>query len=234
MASRKDEKRRLREEREQRERAAAADAQRRRLIAYGGVGALALVAVVVIVVVAVSGGGGGGSDGGSGGGGAVEASAGDFPESPVPSQRIADLDEAASKAGCVTRSFRSEGRQHTPDPVKYKSNPPHSGPHNPVPADDAAYVGAPPTEKLVHSLEHGRVIVHFRPTIEEERKGQLKSLFDEDPYHVLLVPNAKMPYEIAATAWTEVLGCKRAGPAVFDALRAFIRQNRDRGPEFVP
>jgi hypothetical protein len=232
MASRKDEKRRLREEREERERAAAADAQRRRLIVYGGAGALALAALVVVVVLAVSGGGGGSASGS--GGGEVKASAGDFPESPVPPQRITDLDQAASKAGCVVRSYRSEGRGHTPDPVKYKSNPPHSGSHNPVPADDAAYLEGPPTEKLVHSLEHGRVIIQFRPTLAEERKGQLKSLFDEDPYHVLLVPNGEMPYEIAATAWTEVLGCKKAGPEVFDALRAFIRQNRDRGPEFVP
>jgi hypothetical protein len=231
MASRKDEKRRLREEREERERAAAAAAQRRRMIGYGAAGALALVVVVVVVVVALT---GGGASGGGSGEGPVEASASDFPESPVPPQRISDLDEAAKAAGCVTRSFPSEGRSHTPEKVRYKSDPPHSGDHDPVPADDGAYLQPPPNEKLVHSLEHGRIIVQFRPTIPEETKGQLKSLFDEDPYHLLLLPNGEMPYEIAATAWTEVLGCKDAGPEVFDALRAFTRRHRDRGPEFVP
>ena len=233
MASRKEEKQRLREEREQRERAAAAESRRRRLIGYGVGGALAVAALVAIVVVALAG-GGGSSGGGSGGEAEAEPRPAAFPESPVPPQRETDLKQAARAAGCTTRSFRSEGRDHTPEPVRYRSNPPHSGPHNPVAADDGPYPEAPPTEKLVHALEHGRIVVQFRPSVSEEVKGQLKSLFDEDPYHIVLTPNGEMPYEIAATAWTNVLACKQVNPKVYDALRAFKDRYRDRGPEFVP
>lgn len=233
MASRKEEKERLRAEREEREREAAAGARRRRLVGYGAGGALALAAVVAIVFVALAGGGGGGG-GQSSSGGPAGPTAGDYPDVPVPPQRVADLDQAARAAGCSTRSFRSEGRDHVTTPVRYGSNPPHSGPHNPVPAEDGVYDEAPPAEALVHSLEHGRILIQFRPQVSDEVKGQLKSLYEEDPSHMVLVPNARMPYEVAATAWTNVLGCRKATPAVFDTIRAFKVRYRDRGPEYVP
>ena len=233
MASRKEEKERRRAEREERERAAAAAARRRRLVGYGAGGALALAAVVAIAVVALAGGGGEGGGGGSSGG-PSGPSAATYPDVPIPPQRVADLDQAVRAAGCTTKSFRSEGRDHVTEPVRYGSNPPHSGPHHPIPADDGIYDEAPRTEALVHSLEHGRIVVQFRPQVSDEVKGQLKSLYEEDPSHMLLVPNARMPYEVAATAWTNVLGCRKATPAVFDAIRAFRVRYRDRGPEYVP
>lgn len=235
MASRKEEKARLRQEREERERTAAAGARRKRLIGYGTAGALGLAALVAIVVVAVAGGSGGsGGGGGPAGDGPVQPNPADFPTSPVPAPRTTEISQASRAAGCTTRSFRAEGRDHTSEPVRYKSNPAHSGDHSEIPAEDGAYLEAPPTENLVHSLEHGRVIVQFRPSVSEEFKGQLKSLFDEDPYHMILTPNPTMPYEVAATAWTEVLACRQANPQVFDAIRAFRDRHRDRGPEFVP
>ena len=233
MASRKEEKERLRAEREERERAAAAAARRRRLVGYGAGGALALAAVVAIAVVALAGGGGEGGGGGSSGG-PSGPSAATYPDVPVAPQRVADLDEAARAAECTTKSFRSEGRNHVTEPVRYGSNPPHSGPHHPIPADDGIYDEPPRTEALVHSLEHGRIVMQFRPQVSDEVKGQLKSLYEEDPSHMLLVPNARMPHEVAATAWTKVLGCRKATPAVFDAIRAFRVRYRDRGPEYVP
>lgn len=232
MASRKEEKRRLREEREARAREAAAEARRRQLVGYGTGGALALAAVVAIVAVAVTGAGegsGGGSEDGQ-----VEPSAASFPEAPAPPQRVSDLDQAARAAGCTVRGFRSEGQQHVTGPVRYESSPPHSGNHNQVPAEDGAYDKAASQENLVHSLEHGRVVVQFRPSVSERVKGQLKSLYDEDPYHLILTPNPRMPYGVAATAWTQVLRCPQANERVFDAIRAFNQRHRDRGPEYVP
>jgi hypothetical protein len=233
MSSRKEEKARLRQEREERERTAAAGAQRRRLIGYGVAGVLGAAALVAIIVVALAGGGGGGEGGGPGGGPAV-ATDGDFPTSPVPPQRTSDIAQATRASRCTAKSFANEGRDHVPGTVKYKSNPPHSGDHNPIPAEDGPYLEAPRNENLVHSLEHGRIVIQFKPSVSEEVKGQLKSLFDEDPYHILLVPNPRMPYEVAATAWTEVLGCPQANEQVFDAIRTFKERHRDRGPEFVP
>jgi hypothetical protein len=230
MASRKEEKERLRREREERERAAASGAHRRRLIGYGVGGVLALAALVALGIVVLT--SGGASGGGESEDGRPRPTA-DLPSSPVPPPRETDFAKAGEAAGCVSRRSPSEGRGHTTSSVRYRSNPPTSGRHHPVAADDGAYAENPGTEHLVHALEHGRIIYQFRPSAPERLRGQLKSLFDEDPYHVILVPNPDMPYEVAATAWTEMLGCRQANDRVFDALRAFKQRNRDRGPEFV-
>ena len=230
MASRKEEKERLRREREAREREAESGARRRRLLGYGVGGALALAAVVAIAVVALANRDGGGDPQG---GGKAQPTA-DLPKSPVPPQRETDFAKAVEASGCTTKRQPSEGRGHTTSPVRYRANPPTSGRHNPVTADDGAYAQAPATEQLVHSLEHGRIIIQFRPSAPEKVRGQLKSLFDEDSYHVILTPNPDMPYEVAATAWNQLLACPRANDRVFDAIRAFRDRYRDRGPEFVP
>jgi hypothetical protein len=227
MASRKEQKEALRQERLAREADAAAAARRKRLIGYGVGGALALAAIVAIVVALTAGSGDGGGNGGDGG---------DFAKGDVPDQKLTDLGPAARAAKCTVTNAESEGNRHTTDPVQYRSRPPHSGDHNPQPAEDGAYHSDPPSlESLVHALEHGRIIIWFKPTVPEKLKGDLKVLFDEDPYHVLLVPDqSEMEFEVAATAWTHVLGCPKADDGVFDAIRAFKERFRDRGPEFVP
>ena len=53
----------------------------------------------------------------------------------------------------------------------------------------------------MHNLEHGRVIIWFKPSLPKDTRADLKALFDEDTYQMVLVPRAKMPYQVAATAW---------------------------------
>jgi hypothetical protein len=88
----------------------------------------------------------------------------------------------------------------------------------------------------VHELEHGRIILQYDPKkIPPRRLSQLKGLFDEDPYHLVLTPNAtKMPYTVAVTAWGHIAGCKRVTDGAFDVLRAFRERYQDKAPEFVP
>jgi hypothetical protein len=51
---------------------------------------------------------------------------------------------------------------------------------------------------------------------------------------MLLFPNPEMPYAVAATAWTQLLGCDRyEGAATLDAVRAFRDTYRGQGPEDV-
>ena len=146
------------------------------------------------------------------------------------------LDQLAAAAGCTVRSFPAEGRGHTEKPVRYRTNPPTSGDHNPVPADDGEYTnGPPPQEAIVHSLEHGRVVLQYRPTASAAARVGLKRVFDADPSKLLLLENRTgMPYEVAATAWTHLIGCKRYGERVPAALGAFRDAYRDRAPERVP
>jgi uncharacterized protein DUF3105 len=237
LSSRTEKKEQLRAERLAREKTAASAARRKRIVGYGLAGVLAIAALVAVVLVVMSGGSSGG--GGKGPDGSEDtAELGEVaPEQTIPAATAAarDLDKAAKAAGCQVETNPEEGSKHVETTVTYKANPPTSGDHFPVPAEDGSYPEPPPIEQLVHSLEHGRIYLQYSPDASEEVKGQLQALFNEDPYHMILAPNTTgMPYLIAATTWNEVIGCEEMTDGVFDALRAFRDQYRDQGPEFVP
>ena len=239
MASRKDQKAELRREREEREAAAKAAARRRRLIGYAAGAAVVLGALLVAGVLLASGG-----DNGGNGGDSSEVLPGG---GEVPDQKVTDLEEAAEAAGCRLESVRSKSREHTGDlaeTVAYDSKPPTSGKHYNTPAEDGEYEEARDVKELVHSLEHGRVVIWFKKTLAADQRANLKALFDEDPYQMIVTPDPTgMTYAVAATAWNadpqpngtgRLLGCPRFTPGVFDAIRAFKEEHRSNGPEPVP
>lgn len=230
MASRREEKERRRRERLASEQAETVSSERSRrtvgLVAAGVLGAAAVAAVAVVILA------GGGGEGGPGARSGADERQGTAP----PPIRDASLKRTARAAGCKLSNPADAGNQHLEPGKKatYKTRPPTSGAHDPVPTEDGAYLDRPEPRHLVHSLEHGRIEIQYRPSLAEERQLKLKGLFDEDPSHMLLFPNADMPYEAAATAWTHLIGCRRFSDKVFDALRAFKDTYRDQGPEFVP
>ncbi len=230
MSSRREEKERRRQERLAQERQHSEQSRRRRTYSIVA-GAVLGGAAVVAVIVAVAAGGGGGS--GGAGDNSLDVSAAD-----PPTQNVSDLQTAARAADCELKNPVIEGRGHLgPDDKapEYKTNPPNSGNHDPVPANDGAYGKSPGTLHLVHSLEHGRILIYYKPGIPRQKLAQLKGLFDEDPYHVILVPNTtRMPYEVAGVAWGHIAGCKRLTDETFDVLRSFAERYRDKAPEFVP
>lgn len=67
-------------------------------------------------------------------------------------------------------------------------------------------------------------------------RQQLRALYDEgDGYHALLFASqTKMPYAVAATAWTKMLTCGPFTPAALEAIRSFRATHTDKGPEFIP
>ena len=234
MASRKEQKEALRAERERKAQEAQAAEKRRKLIGYGAAGLLGVAALAaVIAVIASSGGDGGGGDGGESRG--AEPNSGEFVKASIPPQKTMTLDAAAKDAGCTVRQFPDAGSNHVAGRVEYKTNPPTSGDHFEIPAQDGAYADPPELEPLVHSLEHGRVVAWFQPDAPAQLKGQMKALFDEDSYHMVLAPNArKMKAAVAASAWTRSITCPQANDKVWDALRMFRDNYRDTGPEQVP
>jgi hypothetical protein len=142
---------------------------------------------------------------------------------------------AAAAAGCTVARFPTEGRSHTMGHVRYRTNPPTSGPHNPLPAPDRVYSVAPPPENYVHSLEHGRIELQYRPGSPAAAQTALRRVYDESAHHMLLFPNnTGMRFEVAATAWKHRLACARFNPRVPEALRRFRDAYRDRAPEQVP
>jgi hypothetical protein len=156
--------------------------------------------------------------------------------SGVSPGKVRTLSGAAAAAGCAVRTFPSEGRDHVSGKVVYKTNPPTSGPHNPLPAPDGEYPnGAPPKESYVHTLEHGRIELQYRPGASPEARAGLQAVFAADRDRMLVFPNnTNMPYEVAATAWTHLLACPHYDAHVPAALRAFRDAYRGKAPEQIP
>lgn len=230
MSSRQEEKARRRKEREEQERAAAKGAARIKRLQLA-VGAVLALAVIVAVVVAITSSGGSSSDSAAKPSGKAHV--------PPPGANAKNLTAAARAAGCKLLNPASEGQTHTDKVVTYKSsNPPASGPHNPVAAQDGLYApgNEPAKESWVHMLEHGRVLIQYRPGSTKALVDQMETVGSEnDGYHVgVMENNTKMPYQVAAIAWTHVLGCPSMNPRVFDAIRAFRDQYTDQGPERIP
>jgi hypothetical protein len=249
MASRKEEKERLRQQRLAAERAASSTGKRRLYAGYLVAGILATAVVAGLVAVIASGGGGGGvSDTCSeahikNSGGTFRGLEPDCRQGTAPAAiQYADLRISAEKAGCQLKlDLPDEGNTHVPNstPVKYKTVPPTSGNHNPVPIDDGAY-RTPVTSDTskptnirneVHAMEHGRIEIHYRPSLPEDQQLALKGVFDDDPDGMLLYPDPDMPYDVAVTAWQNEVVCPDYNPVVPDAIRNFRDTYRGNGPE---
>jgi Protein of unknown function (DUF3105) len=239
VSHRKQQKEALRREREERERQARQAKQRKQLVGYGTAGVIVIAAVAVLAVVAL----GSGDNGGG-----ASASSDVLPDGgSVPEQTAFEVRPAAAAANCRLRTVQGSGTQdHTTsldERVDYDTNPPTTGRHYQIPAEDGAYSEAPSDEELVHSEEHGRVIIWFKPGLPSEQRANLKALYDEDTYQMFLVPRSDMPYAVAATAWNgdpppngrgQLMLCNEFTPEIYDALRAFRDEHRSRGPEPVP
>jgi hypothetical protein len=195
-----------------------------------------VVAVVVVLLVAS-----GGSDKKTTTS-ASTASTGESVDVTLPAPKLTNLEEAAKAASCTLKSYPIEGSTHVTDTVTYKTNPPTSGNHNPVPAEDGIYdPGNTPTkEHYVHSLEHGRIQFQYKPGATPRQIATLAALFDEPVngtpgYHAQVFENnTDMPTKFAAVAWGQLLACNDLSDATIDAMRDFRERYTDKGPEFIP
>jgi hypothetical protein len=235
VSSRQEEKQRRREERLAREQAEkAAAARRQRLTLAGAV--LSGVAVIAVVVLLVS-----GAIGGSGDSDEQAATPSANANVTLPEQQIGDLEQAAKAAGCTLKDPPIEGATHETKDFKesdYKTNPPTSGNHYPEWYQDGVYApgDTPNLGMLVHTLEHGRIDVQYKPGTPKNTVDQLEALLAEqsDGYHMLLFQNTtNMDAQIAATAWGHSLTCPQFNNKVFDAIRTFRTAYIDQGPEKV-
>jgi hypothetical protein len=238
VSHRREQKERLRRERELREQQKRAAEQRKKMVGYGVAGGVAIVAVAVLILLAT-----GGDDAGSGPGNAgnVFPDGGSFPE-----QKIFDVAPAAKAAGCELKTTKAKDRTHTTSldqRIKYSTNPPTSGKHYEIPAQDGIYGQAPQDEQLVHNMEHGRVIIWVKPSLPEEQRADIRAMVEDDSYQMVLVPRRNMPYAVAATAWNadpapngtgRLMLCNEVNDKTFDALAAFRDENRSQGPEPIP
>ena len=230
------ERERLRQERIEAEESENSSGRNRMVVGYAVVSTVVLAVAVLVFVLAS-----GGDDSSASGDAHINANQemgntnGVQPDDRAgiaPARtKVFDLDQAAKEAGCdVELKLEDEGKEHlpvnSPEP-NYDTDPPTSGDHvePPYQQADGAYSEEPKAFDVVHSLEHGRMAIQYSPDLPEKAQLELKGLYDTMYGATLLFPNDKMPYEVAASTWTNLLGCKTyKGQATLDAIRAFGRE----------
>jgi len=141
---------------------------------------------------------------------------------------------ALKAAGCGSvLSFANLGQDHLQGPGKtydkYNSSPPTSGPHSPQPARWGSSSQTIPKETLVHNLEHGGVVVHYKG-LSNQQIDELDKLVDAHADGVVDNPNQTIDQPIVMTAWTKMEKCKRFS---IPAIKGFVALNCGKGPEKV-
>lgn len=131
--------------------------------------------------------------------------------------------------------------KHVPEktPITYCSNPPSGGDHYPVWAAFQEYTAPVEWPYLVHSMEHGAVVLLYKCDGQAcpEIVQQLKKIRDDaapDPLcdnggkRIIIAPSTTILTKVAAAAWG-----KTYQAACVDAptLSAFVRDNYAKGPE---
>jgi hypothetical protein len=236
MASRQEEKEARRRERLAKEQAEQAAAARRKR-AQMGFGVLLGIAALVGIVIAIT--SAGGSSAKKDAGAKQASDLGALPA--LPPQKETDLPTAAKAAGCDLQNPAYEGAGHAQKhftEADYKTNPPTSGQHYPNWYDDGIYDDPskiPELGQLVHTLEHGRINLQYKPGTDKQTVAKLEALVAEKPYHMLLYQNPTgMKAQVAATAWDQSLTCSTVTDKTWDALRTFRDRYIDKAPEQIP
>ncbi len=152
--------------------------------------------------------------------------------SPAPSG--SDAAAASRPPSCASlEAPPDEGRAHLADGKtwSYDSYPPTSGPHAITPAKPGWYDVSPPIEQLVHSLEHGFIVV-YRSGLDATDESALKARYDAlvaDGFGALIsVPDESIKDPMTLTAWDRLQRCVTADP---DAFEAFVRDHYAQAPE---
>lgn len=145
------------------------------------------------------------------------------------SQRLISSLEAGS---CDFDRDTDAGRDHVVGPA-YRVDPPAGGDHlvNPAPAGVYEASTVPPDGNLVHSLEHGFVILWHLPDLPSGELDQVLDVAAQYERDVLVVPRASLSTPVAASAWHKRLLCSSVEPEV---LSSFVDEFRNDGPEDVP
>jgi len=148
------------------------------------------------------------------------------------SSAFAELAERGKSALARVEVRQSEGRGHlrAGQPISYGANPPISGPHYSTSVDPGFYDSAKSRSNLVHSLEHGLVVIHYDAPGDAVMATlhAWTGLFTGPWSGIVAVRRAGLGEKLILTAWRRTLRLNR-----FDekSAAAFIDAFRGRGPE---
>lgn len=136
-----------------------------------------------------------------------------------------------------SREIPFVGQDHIPEGARvtnYNSNPPTSGDHWVDPQLDGVYDKVIPDEAMVHSLEHGRIWISYKPSIPESVKEALRRIGRSQTF-VLVTERPANDTDIAVAAWQRLDTFNIENGRVDEKrIYDFIMRYRNKGPENVP
>jgi hypothetical protein len=139
---------------------------------------------------------------------------------------------AAEEAGCgPVQEIDNQGRNHIPINETfddYNSNPPTSGPHYAERlANWGTYNEEVPKTTLVHNLEHGGVIIHYKDQTDAQI-DRIDSFVEGYADGVISNPNPSIEKPIVLASWTRMQQCDTFNA---EAVNGYIREHCNKGPE---
>src|SRR4051812_10595453 len=121
--------------------------------------------------------------------------------------------------------------------IPYQHNPPASGPHYPVWARYQEYTTAVARPCWVHNLEHGAIVLLYRPDAPASVISSLTATYRSLPNdtecghpRALLTPDPLLPRPVAAVAANFVI---EGDCASANAIRTFTLTHRNHAPEDI-
>ena len=146
-----------------------------------------------------------------------------------------DIGVSIAEANCTdVERPDDQGRAHidigTPH-EPYSSDPPTSGPHYEVPASPGFYPDPLPPEQLVHNMEHGQIILWYKPDLAEESRVDIEDLVRADSSATVATPyaNIEPQYEVVVTAWRATMSCEKISQAAIDEFRTRFQGKAPEG-----
>jgi len=156
------------------------------------------------------------------------------------------IDATVDGASCVStiEMHPDEGATHVPctQTVPYQTNPPSSGNHYNCWAAYQTYTSPIPWGNLVHSLEHGAVVMTYNcPDGCAADVAAMQALIDSLPLdqncgpslgknRMILTPDPDLDVRFAASTWDWTLKADCFDPAAF---QQFINDHYDHGREVI-
>ncbi len=142
------------------------------------------------------------------------------PSAPTPLSAAALAAAQAAKCGDLQTPYTDPARNHIPSgsSYTYDMHPAVAGPHDPTPLPDQPRVYTADTlagyheTQAVHSLEHGSVIMYYRPAGDDglpvKTVAALAPIAQNNPA-TYLIPYPDLPSgtSLAFTAWNKLLTC---------------------------
>jgi hypothetical protein len=133
----------------------------------------------------------------------------------------------------------NEGWEHVAvgSEIHYHANPPTSGPHYPFPAPTGVYPNGLQTGFWVHSLEHGYIVVLYKPPAPPAQMAVFDKMLTSFPkskfgnVKLLVVPYADMPHPYAVLAWDWRLEMDEFKEGT---VLQFYKDHVDHGREDIP